>query len=92
MAALLEVSGWRAKLGEVLVNVAGMENPPKQFLAGSDALTVVTPVLETRLQEIRAHEDLSQVDGWHTFSKRFVPEPLAPLGIAVTYWSEAVTV
>jgi hypothetical protein len=37
-----------------------MENPPKQFLAGGDALTVVTPVLEVRLQEMRAYEDLSK--------------------------------
>jgi hypothetical protein len=35
-------------------------NPPKQFLAGGDALTVVTPVLEARLQEMRAYEDLSK--------------------------------
>jgi hypothetical protein len=48
-----------AKLGEVLVKIAGMENPPKQFLAGSDALTVVRPVLETRLQEMRTYEELS---------------------------------
>jgi NAD(P)-dependent dehydrogenase (short-subunit alcohol dehydrogenase family) len=48
-----------AKLGEVLVKIAGMEKPPKQFLAGSDALTVVVPVLEARLQEMRAYEDLS---------------------------------
>lgn len=49
-----------AKLGEVLVKIAGMEKPPKQFLAGSDALTVVVPVLEARLQEMRAYEDLSK--------------------------------
>jgi NAD(P)-dependent dehydrogenase (short-subunit alcohol dehydrogenase family) len=49
-----------AKLGEILVKIAGMEKPPKQFLAGSDALTVVTPVLEARLQEMRAYEDLSK--------------------------------
>lgn len=47
-----------AKLGEVLVKIA--ENPPKQFLAGSDALTVVTLVFEVRLQEMRAYEDLSK--------------------------------
>ena len=49
-----------AKLGEILVKIAGMEKPPKQFLAGSDAFTVVTPVLEARLQEMRAYEDLSK--------------------------------
>jgi hypothetical protein len=49
-----------AKLGEVLVKIAGMEKPPKQFLAGSDAFTVVTPVLEARLHEMRAYEELSK--------------------------------
>ena len=43
-----------AKLGDVLVKIAGMENPPKQFLAGSDALAVVKPALEGRLEELRA--------------------------------------
>jgi NAD(P)-dependent dehydrogenase (short-subunit alcohol dehydrogenase family) len=49
-----------AKLGDVLVKIAGMENPPKQFMAGSDALAVVTPVLEGRLDELHAYEDLSK--------------------------------
>lgn len=31
----------------------------KQFLAGSDAVAVVTPVVEARLQEIKDHEELS---------------------------------
>jgi len=52
-------SGDPAKLGEVLVKIAGMENPPKRLIAGSDALAVVQPDLEARLQEIRAHEELS---------------------------------
>ena len=37
-----------------------MENPPKQFLAGSDAVAVVRPVLEGRLEEVRAYESLSE--------------------------------
>ena len=49
-----------AKLGDVLVKIARMENPPKQFLAGSDALAVVTPVLEARLEELHAYEHLSR--------------------------------
>jgi NAD(P)-dependent dehydrogenase (short-subunit alcohol dehydrogenase family) len=49
-----------AKLGNVLVKLAGMDNPPKQFLAGSDALAAVKPVLEGRLVELRAYEDLSK--------------------------------
>jgi hypothetical protein len=54
-----QAAGWSGE-AEVLVKIAGMENPPKQFLAGGDALTVVTPVLEARLQEMRAYEDLSK--------------------------------
>ena len=39
-----------AKLGDVLVKIAGMENPPKQFVAGSDALVVVKPVSKLALR------------------------------------------
>lgn len=49
-----------AKLGDVLVKIAGMENPPKQFLAGSDAVAAAKPALEGRLEEMRAYEDLSK--------------------------------
>ena len=49
-----------AKLGGVLVKIAGMDNPPKQFVAGSDALAVVKPALEARFEELRAYEDLSR--------------------------------
>jgi NAD(P)-dependent dehydrogenase (short-subunit alcohol dehydrogenase family) len=49
-----------AKLGDVLVKIAGIDNPPRQFVAGSDALTVAKPALEARLEELRAHEDLSR--------------------------------
>ncbi|MEG4276404.1 SDR family NAD(P)-dependent oxidoreductase [Microcoleus sp. MON1_C1] len=48
-----------AKLGDALVKIAGMENPPKQFHAGSDAVTMIKPALEARLQEIKDHEALS---------------------------------
>lgn len=49
-----------AKLGGVLVKIAGMENPPQQFVAGSDALAVAMPALEARLKELRTYEDLSK--------------------------------
>ena len=49
-----------AKLGDVFVKLAGMENPPRQFLAGSDALAAFKPVLEGRLEDLRAYEDLSR--------------------------------
>ena len=49
-----------AKLGAVFVKMASMENPPRQFVAGSDALAVAKPALEARLAEIRTFEDLSK--------------------------------
>jgi NAD(P)-dependent dehydrogenase (short-subunit alcohol dehydrogenase family) len=49
-----------AKLGDALVKIAGMENPPKLFVAGSDALTMITPAVEARLQATRADEELSE--------------------------------
>jgi len=49
-----------AKLGEVLVTIAAMADPPKQFLAGSDAVAAFKPVIEARLEELRSHEDLSR--------------------------------
>ena len=48
------------KLGEALVKIAGLANPPKQFFAGSDALAVIRPALEARLQEIKAYEELTK--------------------------------
>lgn len=49
-----------AKLGDALVKIAGMENPPKLFVAGSDALAVITPAVEARLREMHADEALSK--------------------------------
>jgi NAD(P)-dependent dehydrogenase (short-subunit alcohol dehydrogenase family) len=48
------------KLGDALVTIAAMESPPKLFVAGSDALSVITPAAEARLQSTRAHEGLSR--------------------------------
>ncbi len=52
-----------AALGEALVQIAEMEHPPKVFAAGSDALDTITPVVEARLGELRAHADLSRAAG-----------------------------
>jgi NAD(P)-dependent dehydrogenase (short-subunit alcohol dehydrogenase family) len=52
-----------AALGEALVQIAEMEHPPKVFAAGSDALEMITPVVEARLAELRAHADLSKAAG-----------------------------
>jgi NAD(P)-dependent dehydrogenase (short-subunit alcohol dehydrogenase family) len=49
-----------ARLGAALVEIAGMANPPRQFLAGSDAIDLVSRSLESRLQEIRAFASLSR--------------------------------
>jgi NAD(P)-dependent dehydrogenase (short-subunit alcohol dehydrogenase family) len=49
-----------AKLGQVLVQIAGMENPPKLFVAGSDALEVLTPVVEERFRAMRDNAELSK--------------------------------
>ena len=48
-----------ARLGDVFVKLAGMENPPREFVAGSDAFAAFEPVLEGRLKELRAYRDLS---------------------------------
>ncbi|RKH52440.1 SDR family NAD(P)-dependent oxidoreductase [Corallococcus sp. AB050B] len=52
-------SGDPAKLGKALVRLAAMDTPPKQFFAGSDAVSGITADLEARLAEVRAHKDLS---------------------------------
>lgn len=49
-----------AKLGDALVKIAGMENPPKLFVAGSDAIAAIAPAVEERLQATRANQELSK--------------------------------
>lgn len=52
-----------AALGEALVQIADMEHPPKLFAAGGDALDAITPVVQARLAELRAHANLSKAAG-----------------------------
>jgi NAD(P)-dependent dehydrogenase (short-subunit alcohol dehydrogenase family) len=52
-------SGDPAKLGKAIVELAGMASPPKQFFAGSDAVSGITADLEARLRDVQAHKDLS---------------------------------
>lgn len=52
-------SGDPAKLGKALVQLAAMESPPKQFLAGTDAIEGIVADLKRRLAEVQAHKDLS---------------------------------
>jgi NAD(P)-dependent dehydrogenase (short-subunit alcohol dehydrogenase family) len=49
-----------AKLGDALVKIAAMQNPPKVFAAGSDALDTIRPAIEERLRDMRAYEMLSK--------------------------------
>jgi hypothetical protein len=37
-----------------------MENPPRLFVAGGDALAAITPAIEERLSATRAYEELSK--------------------------------
>ncbi|MGE6743990.1 SDR family oxidoreductase [Allorhizobium pseudoryzae] len=53
-------TGNPAALGEVLVQLGAMDKPPKQFMAGADAIAAVRPVLEERLNEIDAYKNLSR--------------------------------
>ncbi len=51
------------KLGDALVKIAAMEAPPQIFVAGSDALETITPVVEKRLKTMRDHAELSRSSG-----------------------------
>jgi NAD(P)-dependent dehydrogenase (short-subunit alcohol dehydrogenase family) len=48
------------KLGEALVKLSRMTAPPRFFAAGPDALDVIRPVMEARLNDMREHEALSK--------------------------------
>jgi hypothetical protein len=47
------------KLGATLVRITRMENPPKIFAAGSDAVQAITPAVEERLKSLRDNASLS---------------------------------
>ena len=48
------------KLGQVLVELAGMEAPPRVFVAGGDAVAAVAPAVESRLRAVHAFQELSK--------------------------------
>ena len=48
------------KLGDALVELTRMANPPQVFVGGSDGFATVTPAVEARLQDMRDHEALSR--------------------------------
>ena len=49
-----------AKLGEIIVTIARMDKPLKLFVAGSDALELVTPVIEERLRLMQENAEMSK--------------------------------
>ncbi|KFC67854.1 SDR family NAD(P)-dependent oxidoreductase [Massilia sp. LC238] len=49
-----------AKLAKLVVHLAGMDNPPKQFLAGSDALAMAQTAIDARLVELNQLAGLSR--------------------------------
>ncbi|MCC2956872.1 SDR family NAD(P)-dependent oxidoreductase [Massilia sp. IC2-477] len=48
------------KLAAAVVQLAGMDNPPKQFLAGSDAVAMATAELDARFSTLNAMAALSR--------------------------------
>jgi NAD(P)-dependent dehydrogenase (short-subunit alcohol dehydrogenase family) len=48
------------KLGDALVELTRMANPPQAFVGGSDGLAMVTPAIEARLKDMHAHDALSR--------------------------------
>ena len=48
------------KLGEALVELSNLKTPPQFFAAGPDALDKIRPVMEARLKDMQAHEQLTK--------------------------------
>jgi NAD(P)-dependent dehydrogenase (short-subunit alcohol dehydrogenase family) len=48
------------KLGDALVELTRMANPPQVFVGGSDGLAMVFPAIEARLKDMREHDALSR--------------------------------
>ena len=48
------------KLADVVLRLAAMDNPPRHFLAGSDALAMAQAEVDARLSEIQGMADLSR--------------------------------
>ncbi|TIL33047.1 SDR family NAD(P)-dependent oxidoreductase [Mesorhizobium sp.] len=57
-----------AKLGDALVKIAGMDNPPKQFLAGSDAVTAKCKRNTNNITWTNLTEQGEDTQGSHTRS------------------------
>jgi NAD(P)-dependent dehydrogenase (short-subunit alcohol dehydrogenase family) len=48
------------KLGQVLVKLVSMETTPRLFVAGADAISMIAPAVQARLNAVHALEDLSK--------------------------------
>src|SRR6185436_16074283 len=48
-----------AKLAAALLKIVAMDSPPKTFAGGADAVAMIRPAIESRLNELRTHEALS---------------------------------
>lgn len=48
------------KLGDALVELTRLANPPQVFVGGSDGLAMITPAIEARLKDMRDHAALSR--------------------------------
>jgi NAD(P)-dependent dehydrogenase (short-subunit alcohol dehydrogenase family) len=48
------------KLGDALIELTRMANPPQVFVGGSDGLAMVIPAVEARLKDMRDHDALSR--------------------------------
>ena len=48
------------KLGDALIELTRMANPPQVFVGGSDGLAMVIPAVEARLKDMHDHEALSR--------------------------------
>lgn len=47
------------KLGQVLVQLVGMAQPPRLFVAGADAIDMIAPAVQARLDAVYALKELS---------------------------------
>jgi len=52
-------SGDPAKLAQALVMIAGLQTPPRRFIAGADAISVAEQKVQDLQQQINAYRDLS---------------------------------
>jgi NAD(P)-dependent dehydrogenase (short-subunit alcohol dehydrogenase family) len=52
-------SGDPGKLAQALLTIAGLQSPPRRFIAGADAIAIAEQKVQDLQQQINAHRDLS---------------------------------